>query len=492
MKKLLLTLIVLIACALCLSSCELINSIIPCNHKETVTDSAVAPTCTESGLTEGSHCARCGEVVVEQQTVPALGHTEIIDEAVVATCTEDGLTAGVHCSVCNTTVIAQEVIPAAHNYGEWETVSEGDCFTPGEQKRACSVCSEEEVEKSVALGHSFVQNEETKLFYCEICDARIFAGHLYAAFDVEMNWYDAYKYCDALGGHLVTITSQMEQDLLTELVNGRTPPTNRVEYYYFTGGLKNTSGWKWITGEEMSYTHWGPQIEGDQWYIGLTTTLVSSSNKKMKVGDWEDLSHAENYAFICEWELDIVEDEHYFTEWEITTEATCFNDGEQYRVCTHCGVEETAVLPQLEHNFIFNEASGVTACELCSAAMYDGRIYKIFTVSLSWFDAYTYCNELGGHLITITSKNEQTFLETYMNSQNYTSRTWLGGYDDGSGFKWVTGEDFEYSNWYPGEPNHDGGTGYFLATNHDKSYFGLWHDNTPFITRYFICEWDAE
>lgn len=37
-------------------------------------DPAAAPTCTESGLTEGAHCSVCGEVLVPQQTVPALGH----------------------------------------------------------------------------------------------------------------------------------------------------------------------------------------------------------------------------------------------------------------------------------------------------------------------------------------------------------------------------------------------------------------------------------
>ena len=39
-----------------------------------VTDAAVAPTCTEPGLTEGSHCSVCSEVLVAQQTVAALGH----------------------------------------------------------------------------------------------------------------------------------------------------------------------------------------------------------------------------------------------------------------------------------------------------------------------------------------------------------------------------------------------------------------------------------
>ena len=37
-----------------------------------MTDPAVPATMTTTGLTEGSHCARCGEILVEQQLVPAL------------------------------------------------------------------------------------------------------------------------------------------------------------------------------------------------------------------------------------------------------------------------------------------------------------------------------------------------------------------------------------------------------------------------------------
>ena len=38
------------------------------------TDPAVPPTCTKTGLTEGSHCAVCADVLTAQEDVPALGH----------------------------------------------------------------------------------------------------------------------------------------------------------------------------------------------------------------------------------------------------------------------------------------------------------------------------------------------------------------------------------------------------------------------------------
>ena len=39
-----------------------------------VIDKAVAPTCTETGLSEGQHCSRCDDATVEQTEVAALGH----------------------------------------------------------------------------------------------------------------------------------------------------------------------------------------------------------------------------------------------------------------------------------------------------------------------------------------------------------------------------------------------------------------------------------
>ena len=85
-------------------------------HTE-VTIPGKAATCTETGLTDGTKCSVCGEILVAQKEIPAKGHTDVTIPGKAATCTETGLTDGTKCSVCGEILVAQKEIPAkGHNY----------------------------------------------------------------------------------------------------------------------------------------------------------------------------------------------------------------------------------------------------------------------------------------------------------------------------------------------------------------------------------------
>ncbi len=87
-------------------------------HGVTITDWPVEPTCTETGLTQGSHCEVCNLAFVAQEVIPAKGHKPVTVKGRAATCTDTGLTDGEKCSVCGEWLVEQEVIPALeHDWG---------------------------------------------------------------------------------------------------------------------------------------------------------------------------------------------------------------------------------------------------------------------------------------------------------------------------------------------------------------------------------------
>ena len=136
-----------------------------CEH-ETVADPAIAATCTTTGLTEGSHCSLCGEVLIAQETIPAIGHTEAINESKDATCTETGLTEGKYCSVCNETLLVQETIPAKGHTEVVKEAKDATCTETGlTEGKDCSVCGAVLIaqETIYALEHSYSKG------VCTVC-----------------------------------------------------------------------------------------------------------------------------------------------------------------------------------------------------------------------------------------------------------------------------------------------------------------------------------
>ena len=98
---------------------------------------------------------------------------------------------------------------------------------------------------------------------------------------------------------------------------------------------------------------------------------------------------------------------------------------------------------------------------------YGGHSYYRSTGSATWTTARTNCSNMGGHLVTITTSGEQSFLFGLWPSG------WIGLTDEVSEgtWRWVTGETYSYKNWNSGEPNNSGNEDYVQFVSN-----GRWND----------------
>lgn len=142
MKKIMLFAAIAV-CLMLLASCG-------CEHEYDWTVLKAA-TCTESGEREGT-CSLCGNHTKE--TVPA-GHVIVEVEALEPTCLKKGNTAGSSCSLCGEVFLEMQVLPAlGHIYSEWEATKKA-------HTHSCVNCG-----KTQTLAHTF----ESGIKVCKTCN----------------------------------------------------------------------------------------------------------------------------------------------------------------------------------------------------------------------------------------------------------------------------------------------------------------------------------
>lgn len=123
----------------------------------------IAPTCLTEGLSDGSYCSVCNEILIPQEPIAALGHDWDSGNITTApTCTTVGAKTFT-CSNCGET--KTEELPAlGHNYEA--IVTEPTCTQDGYTTYTCPACGDSYTADIVeAIGHSFFGG------YCLDCGA---------------------------------------------------------------------------------------------------------------------------------------------------------------------------------------------------------------------------------------------------------------------------------------------------------------------------------
>ena len=136
---------------------------------------------------------------------------------------------------------------------------------------------------------------------------------------------------------------------------------------------------------------------------------------------------------------------------------------------------------------------------------FKGSTYAVYDITgMSWEEANAYCNSLGGHLVTITTSEEQAFINNNLLTNCANNLYWIGGKQLNSEWKWVTNENFYFTNWASGEPTNTANE-YYIHMYGKKGRtdisIGQWNNtfniNDTVSSNFyasshcgFICEWD--
>ena len=87
---------------------------------------------------------------------------------------------------------------------------------------------------------------------------------------------------------------------------------------------------------------------------------------------------------------------------------------------------------------------------------YKNHIYAMFDNNMTSSSAKAKCEEMGGHLLTINSKDENDFIYSMIKNDDVFDCWHIGGQKNQStnSWEWITKEKFSYTNWDTSEPDN--------------------------------------
>jgi hypothetical protein len=103
---------------------------------------------------------------------------------------------------------------------------------------------------------------------------------------------------------------------------------------------------------------------------------------------------------------------------------------------------------------LFISSPAWSAVESPIVSPVNGHTYYLLADNQAWTTAEATAESLGGHLATIRSAAENTWIVNTFDGADH--ELWIGLNDLASSrtFTWISGEVSTYTNWGPGEPNN--------------------------------------
>jgi uncharacterized protein (TIGR03067 family) len=131
------------------------------------------------------------------------------------------------------------------------------------------------------------------------------------------------------------------------------------------------------------------------------------------------------------------------------------------------------------------------------ADVFEGHSYKLFREVMTWHQAKRRCEDLGGHLATVTSEPENDFIVVLAKSGiaklGQLDGVWLGATDEEKegDWRWIGGGKLTFSKWGEGQPNNKANEEHYMLLWLPRAVWADQPDRSKEHVAYFVCEWDV-
>ncbi|CAB3397068.1 unnamed protein product [Caenorhabditis bovis] len=280
----------------------------------------------------------------------------------------------------------------------------------------------------------------------------------YQFFSAPTQFEDAEEQCISLGGHLVSVVNGEENALVSSNADVQLVKSNYTDYWIGANDLSTPGKWQWTDGSIFNYNLWdaGEPIGGD-------CALKSKGSLKWKTNDCQVY-----LPYVCA------------TPPIIASTCPPQTTPKPTTCPTPPPCPTKTCVPSCDQGWTYFQPT-----DFC---------YHVYHLAM-WDDAEAACVLLGGHLASIHSEIENTFVNNLAACGIKEGKTnelaWIGMHKVGQDWVWTDGTRSDYFNWAPKQPDNPGKENCVETApdvSHDKWYENWNNEPCNTIMRAYVCK----